>query len=85
MSKSEKQISCCPKPSYPKSKNPSLFSGSGNNPGSLLSPGMIYSTKINNNSGWKLTIVNKKLNIFGKYSGTPGGSGVYKSIPRNIF
>lgn len=82
MSKSEKQTSCCPKSSYPKSKNPSLFSGSGNNPGSLLSPGMTYARKINSKSSWTSTIVNKKLNIFGKYTGAPGGS---KSAPRNNF
>ena len=76
----------CPKPSYPKSKNPMLFSGNTNNPGSLLSPGMVCSRNINSvviwRHGWTPNIINSEINHFGRRVGAPGG---YGSPPRNLF
>jgi hypothetical protein len=79
-----KHIICCP-PSYPKSKNTSLFSGSLNNPGSMLSPGITYARNINNtlvgNVSGKTTTYYKKVNLLGSYSGAPYS----QSSPRNSF
>ena len=79
-------MSCCPPKCFTKSKNASLFSGSSNNPGNMQSPGIVCSRQINNtifrNVAGKTTIVYKTLNIFGSYSGAPGGSG---TAPKNFF
>ena len=76
----------CPTKAVNKHKNPMLFSGSGNNPGSLLSPGMAYSIELNKaligRHGWKSTIYTNPINTFGQRDGAPGGS---KCPPKNKF
>jgi len=86
-----KHLKCniCPLPiNLAKNKNTKvlIFSGTFNNPGSLLSPGMACAQKIHNASvgrgGWTKNITYNKLNLFGTYEGAPGGS---ITPPRNTF
>ena len=83
--KTSKNFNCfkCPQLIYPKNKTGIPFSGNGNTPGNLLTPGMKCSTKIKSaERGKNYKVYRQNVNESGRVVGVLYGSS---APPRNSF